>query len=92
MEVTLSPPVHLQTDSSTIHRSLIGDQGTWHPRTTTYVTHSHEIKSYAYALRTILVFGGNAFLVGVFLQLFFTGLAWTGSLSEIRCCNEAVHI
>jgi hypothetical protein len=22
----------------------------------------------------------------------FTGLAWAGSLDEIRCCNEAVHI
>jgi hypothetical protein len=28
----------------------------------------------------------------VFLRLFSTGLACTGALGEIRCCNEAVHI
>jgi hypothetical protein len=48
---------------------------------------------YACTLRTTLVFGRNKFLVRVFLRLFFTSLAWTGSLelSEIRCCDEAVH-
>jgi hypothetical protein len=39
-----------------------------------------------------LVFGGSKFLVRVFLRLFFAGLAWTGSRSEIRCCNKAAHI
>jgi hypothetical protein len=34
----------------------------------------------------------NKFLVRVFLRLFSNGLACTGSLGEIRCCNEAVHI
>jgi hypothetical protein len=37
-------------------------------------------------------FGGSKFLVRVFLRLFSTGLACTGSLGEIRCCNKAVHI
>jgi hypothetical protein len=39
-----------------------------------------------------LVFGESKFLVRVFLRLFSTGLACTGSLGEIRCCNEAVHM
>jgi hypothetical protein len=39
-----------------------------------------------------LVFGKSKFLVRVFLRLFSAGLSCTGSLGEIRCCNEAVHI
>jgi hypothetical protein len=30
--------------------------------------------------------------VRVFLRPVFAGLAWTGSCSEIRCCNKAAHI
>jgi hypothetical protein len=36
--------------------------------------------------------GGSKFLVRVFLRLFSAGRECTGSLGEIRCCNEAVHI
>jgi hypothetical protein len=39
-----------------------------------------------------LVFGGSKFLVRLFLRPAFAGLAWTGSCSEIRCCNKAAHI
>jgi hypothetical protein len=46
---------------------------------------------YACTLCTTFAFG-NKFLARVFLRLFFTGLAWTGSVGETRCCNEAVHI
>jgi hypothetical protein len=31
-------------------------------------------------------------MIRVFLRLFSTGLACTGSLAEIRCCNDAVHL
>jgi hypothetical protein len=39
-----------------------------------------------------LVFGGTTRLVRAFLRLFSTGLACTGSLGEISCCNEAVQV
>jgi hypothetical protein len=44
------------------------------------------------ALYTPLGLWGIKFLVRVFLRLFSYGLACTGFLGEIRCCNEAVHI
>jgi hypothetical protein len=47
---------------------------------------------YACKLCTTFAFVGNKFLVRVFLRLFSTGLAWTGSVGEIRCCHKAVHI
>jgi hypothetical protein len=39
-----------------------------------------------------LVFGGSKLLARVVLRLYSTSLACTGSLGEMRCCNEAVHI
>jgi hypothetical protein len=39
-----------------------------------------------------LVFGGSEFVVRVFLRPVFARLTWTGSCSEIRCCNKAAHI
>jgi hypothetical protein len=54
-----------------------------------HAIHAHEIIIYARALHTTWSLAEISFWFVCFCDLFSNGL---GSLGEIRCCNEAVHI
>jgi hypothetical protein len=76
MEVTLSPPVHLQTDlTNTTNQS-------WPPCTITYVTHAHEIIIYACALRTTWFLAEASFWFVCFCD--FSPPAWHAQALSVK--------